>query len=183
MFAIELAVGLIAGSIALQADSLDMLGDAMVYGFSLYVIAKSIRWRAVSAMLKGTVMAAFGITVLAQSIYKIIYGGIPEAGLIGGMGIVALAANLFCLYLLTRHRSDDVNMRSTWLCSRNDIIANVSVLAAAGLVAFTGTMWPDVAVGLLITVLFLRTSFIVIKEALAELRINNERIRPDPLKI
>jgi cation diffusion facilitator family transporter len=169
MFVIELTAGYFAGSVALQADSLDMLGDALVYGFSLYVIAKSLKWRAASAMLKGTVMAVFGIAVLAQTIYKLTYGGIPEAQLIGGFGAVALVANLFCLYLLTRHRTDDVNMRSTWLCSRNDIIANVSVLIAAGLVAATGTMYPDIIVGLIITGLFLKTSFTVITEARAEL--------------
>ena len=169
MFVIELTAGLFAGSVALQADSLDMLGDALVYSFSLYVIAKSIRWRAASAMLKGTVMAVFGVAVLAQTIYKLLYGGVPEAQLIGGFGAAALAANLFCLYLLTRHRSDDVNMRSTWLCSRNDIIANVSVLIAAALVAASGTMWPDIVVGLMITALFLRTSFTVVSEARAEL--------------
>jgi cation diffusion facilitator family transporter len=170
MFVAELAVGLIAGSVALQADSLDMLGDAFVYGFSLYVVAKSMRWRAVSAMFKGIIMAVFGFAVLGQSIYKILYGAVPEAELIGAMGAIALVANLFCLFLLTRHRADDVNMRSTWLCSRNDIIANVSVLLAAGLVAWTGTLWPDIAVGLIITGLFLRTSVIVIREALVELR-------------
>lgn len=169
MFVLELVVGLIAGSVALQADSLDMLGDALVYGFSLYVVARSIRWRAVAALLKGGVMAVFGLAVFGQSIYKMLYGAVPEADLIGIMGGIALAANGFCLYLLTRHRADDVNMRSTWLCSRNDIIANCSVLAAAGLVALTGTLWPDIAVGLIITALFLKTSYTVVCEAIAEL--------------
>ena len=172
MFVAELTVGLIAGSVALQADSLDMLGDAFVYAFSLYVVAKSIRWRAVSAMFKGIIMAAFGLAVLGQSIYKMLFGSVPEAELIGVMGSIALAANLFCLYLLTRHRADDVNMRSTWLCSRNDIIANVSVLAAAGLVAWTGTLWPDIAVGLIIATLFLKTSISVLSEAREELSID-----------
>ena len=169
MFGVELTAGFVAGSVALQADSLDMLGDALVYGFSLYVIARSIRWRAASAMMKGTVMAVFGLAVLAQTIYKLIYGGVPEAHLIGGFGAVALAANLTCLYMLTRHRADDVNMRSTWLCSRNDIIANVGVLIAAALVAASGTMWPDIAVGLIITALFLKTALTVLGEARTEL--------------
>lgn len=169
MFVIELIAGHLAGSVALQADSLDMLGDALVYGFSLYVIARSIKWRAASAILKGTVMAVFGLGVLGQTIYKLFYGGIPEAQLIGGFGTLALLANLFCLFLLTRHRSDDVNMRSTWLCSRNDIISNVSVLVAAALVSASGTMWPDIVVGLLITGLFLRTALSVIAEARGEL--------------
>jgi cation diffusion facilitator family transporter len=169
MFVIELTAGLFAGSVALQADSLDMLGDALVYGFSLYVIAKSIRWRAASAILKGAVMAVFGLGVLGQTTYKLMYGGVPEAQLIGVFGAIALVANLFCLYLLTRHRKDDVNMRSTWLCSRNDIIANVSVLIAAVLVAVSGTLWPDIIVGLIITALFLKTAFTVLSEARSEL--------------
>lgn len=170
MFAIELTAGYFAGSVALQADSLDMLGDSLVYGFSLYVVAKSIRWRAASAMLKGTVMAVFGLAVFVQSIYKLIYGGVPDAQLIGAFGAVALIANVVCLILLTRYRADDVNMRSTWLCSRNDIIANVSVLIAAALVAASGTMWPDIIVGLIITSLFVKTAFTVISEAGTELK-------------
>jgi len=169
MFVVELTTGYFAGSVALQADSLDMLGDALVYGFSLYVIAKSIRWRAASAILKGGVMSAFGLGVLGQTVYKLIYDGVPEAQLIGTVGALALAANLVCLYLLTRHRADDVNMRSTWLCSRNDIIANVGVLIAAALVAVSGTMWPDIIVALIITTLFLKTAFTIVSEARAEL--------------
>jgi Co/Zn/Cd efflux system component len=119
--------------------------------------------------MKGGVMAVFGFAVLAQSIYKIALGGVPEAGVIGGIGLLALAANAGCLALLTRHKSDDVNMRSTWLCSRNDIIANLGVIAAAGLVAATGSLWPDIAVGLIITGLFLRTAWTVVREALGEL--------------
>jgi len=169
MFVVELTTGYFAGSVALQADSLDMLGDALVYGFSLYVIAKSIRWRAASAILKGGVMSAFGLGVLGQTVYKLIYGSVPDDQLIGSIGALALAANLVCLYLLTRHRADDVNMRSTWLCSRNDIIANVGVLIAAALVAVSGTMWPDIIVALIITTLFLKTAFTIVSEARAEL--------------
>ena len=169
MFAVELTAGILAGSVALEADSLDMLGDALVYGFSLFVIAKSIRWRAASALLKGAVMAIFGLMVLGQTIYKLVAGGVPEADLMAGFGAVALTANVICLVLLTRHRSDDVNMRSTWLCSRNDIISNVSVLIAAALVAATGTMWPDIVIGLMITSLFLKTAITVIHEAYSEI--------------
>ena len=169
MFAVELTAGILAGSVALEADSLDMLGDALVYGFSLFVIAKSIRWRAASALLNGAVMAIFGLMVLGQTIYKLVAGGVPEADLMAGFGAVALTANVICLVLLTRHRSDDVNMRSTWLCSRNDIISNVSVLIAAALVAATGTMWPDIVIGLMITSLFLKTAITVIHEAYSEI--------------
>lgn len=176
MFVIELTAGLIAGSVALQADSLDMLGDALVYGFSLYVVAKSIQWRAASAMLKGGVMAVFGFGVLAQTIYKLIYGGVPEAELIGVFGAVALVANLICLGLLSQYKAADVNMRSTWLCSRNDIIANGSVLFAAALVALSGTMWPDIIVGLVITALFLKTAVTVVREARAEFSAANKSL-------
>ena len=169
MFAVELTAGILAGSVALEADSLDMLGDALVYGFSLFVIAKSIRWRAASALLKGAVMAIFGLMVLGQTIYKLVAGGVPEADLMAGFGAVALTANVICLVLLTRHRSDDVNMRSTWLCSRNDIISNVSVLIAAALVAATGMMWPDIVIGLMITSLFLKTAITVLHEAYFEI--------------
>ena len=170
MFGLELVVGLLAGSTALLADSLDMLGDALVYGFSLYVVGRSMRWRAGAALLKGVIMGGFGLMVLAQVGYRIASPEVPDFQLMGITGALALAANVTCLLLLTRHRNDDLNMSSTWICSRNDIIANVSVLVAAVAVFATGSMWPDLAVGLLITVVFMRSSVYVMRQALAELR-------------
>ena len=170
MFCIEFVVGLLAGSISLQADSLDMLSDTFVYGFSLYAIGKNSRWRAGSAMLKGSIMAIFGIGVLFQSIYKFIAGGVPESHFMFFMSALALIANASCLLLLTRHKSDDINMRSTWLCSRNDIIANTSVFIAAALVAITHSKLPDIVVGLLITSIFLKSAISILKDSYEELR-------------
>jgi cation diffusion facilitator family transporter len=170
MFVLELVAGLVAGSVALLADSLDMLGDTLVYGFSLFVIGKAAHWRARSALLKGGIMAAFGLGVLGQGVYKLWLPTPPEAGLMGAAALLALAANAVCLYLLTRYRTDDINMRSTWLCSRNDIVANTGVIVAALATALSSTIWPDLLISLLITAVFLRSAFTVITEAVRELR-------------
>src|SRR4030066_1893328 len=156
MFIVELTAGLIGGSVSLLADSLDMLGDALVYGFSIYVVARGARMKAIAAMFKGGIMAAFGLFVLGQAVYRIVFPQVPVFEAIGAIGLLALAANGTCFFLLWRHRVDDINMSSVWLCSRNDIIANVSVLFAAVGVWFTGAGWPDIIVGLAIAGLFLR---------------------------
>lgn len=170
MFAVELAAGLLAGSISLVADSLDMLGDALVYGFSLYVIARGAKMKAVSALVKGAVMAAFGLFVLGQAAYRMLHPHVPVFEAIGAIGILALAANGLCLALLWRHRTEDINMHSVWLCSRNDIAANLSVLIAAVGVWLTGTGWPDILVGFALSMLFLRSAISVLRDAQAELR-------------
>ncbi|MCB0385070.1 MAG: cation transporter [Bdellovibrionales bacterium] len=169
MFIVEFTYGLISHSSALMADSLDMFGDATVYGFSLYVIYRGPIWRARAGMLKGLIMALFGMFVLAQAIQRIVLGVVPIGETMGLIGILALAANLVCLALLFRHKGDDVNMRSTWLCSRNDIIANVSVILASGFVILTGTIWPDVIVAFGIALLFLHSAVQVIGDARKEL--------------
>src|ERR671918_1767550 len=171
MFGLELIIGLVAGSTALLADSLDMLGDALVYGFSLYVVSRSARWRASVALLKGIIMAGFGLIVLTQAGYRLVSPEVPDFQLMGVTGALALAANITCLLLLTRHRNDDLNMRSTWLCSRNDIIANAGVLAAAVGVLVTASPWPDLAIGLLITAVFMRSAVYVVRQAVTELRL------------
>ena len=165
MFLVESVAGLLASSTALIADSLDMLGDALVYGFSLYVVARNDAWKAGSALVKGGIMAVFGVFVLGQAIYKMLNPQLPHFETIGLIGLLALAANGVCLALLWRHRSDDVNMRSVWLCSRNDIIANCAVLLAAAGVWLSRSQWPDLLVGLGIAVLFLRSSLHVISDA------------------
>ncbi|HKK05008.1 MAG TPA: cation transporter [Gammaproteobacteria bacterium] len=170
MFAVELTAGLLSGSLSLLADSLDMLGDALVYGFSLYVVARGARMKAFAALSKGAVMAAFGLFVLGQAVYKVVYPQVPGFETIGLVGLAALAANGLCLALLWRHRGDDINMRSVWLCSRNDIIANVSVLCAAAGVWLTQSAWPDILVGLAIAGLFLRSALSVLRDARAELQ-------------
>lgn len=170
MFFVEGGAGVWAGSTALMADSLDMLGDTLVYGFSLYVLAKGGRWLSVSAMFKGIIMAGFGFVVLAEAAYKFYYPLTPVAEAIGIVGGLALFANAVCLWLLWRHRSDDINMNSVWLCSRNDIIANCSVLVAGALVWLLASGWPDIVVGLGIAALFLRSAFHVIFRATRELK-------------
>ena len=165
MFLVEFGAGLLAESTALLADSVDMLGDAIVYGFSLYVVGRGSAWQARAGMLKGVVMAAFGFGVLAEATMKIVRGDVPAADVMGGIGLLALAANLACLLLLRRRRADDINMRSAWLCSRNDVMANAGVLLAAAGVFVTSSAWPDIAIGLLIAAMFVTSAFSVIREA------------------
>lgn len=169
MFAVELVMGLLVGSVALLADSLDMLGDTLVYGFSIFAIGRAAHWRARSALLKGGIMAVFGLGVLGQAIYKLYVPETPIAGLMALTAVGALIANGFCLYLLTRHRSDDINMRSTWLCSRNDIVTNTGVILAAGATVLTSSIWPDLLISLIIVAVFLRSAFTVLTEAWREL--------------
>jgi Co/Zn/Cd efflux system component len=179
MFAIEAVAGLLAGSTALLADSLDMLGDALVYGFSLYVVTRNDAWKAGSALLKGGIMGAFGLFVLGYAGYKLLYPQVPHVEAVGLIGLLALAANSVCLILLWRHRAEDVNMRSVWLCSRNDIIANTSVLIAAGGVWLTRSQWPDLLVGLGIAALFLHSSLQVIRAAVRTYRAHRRTPQAD----
>jgi Co/Zn/Cd efflux system component len=165
MFLTESVAGVLAHSTALFADSLDMLGDAIVYGFSLYVIGRGIAWQARAALLKGLVMAAFGIGLLMQVAFKITRGVTPTVEVMGVVGTLAFAANLWCLALLWRRRGDDINMRSAWICSRNDVIGNVAVLVAAGAVAVTGSPWPDIVIGLLVASVFGRSAVQVVRDA------------------
>ena len=167
MFLLEFVAGLMAASTALLADSLDMLGDALVYGFSLYVVSRNDTWKAVSAVIKSGIMALFGLFVLGQAAYKFLTPITPQFETVGLIGLIALTANAVCLSLLWHHRAEDVNMRSVWLCSRNDIIANTSVLLAALGVWLTNSQWPDLLVGLGIAVLFLRSAFHVFQDAAA----------------
>ena len=170
MFVIEASSGVLAHSTSLLADSLDMLGDAVVYGFSLLVLAKSLRWQAVAALIKGAFMLLFGVGVLLEAAHKALNPVVPNAELMGMIGALALFANLVCFILLYRHRADNLNMSSTWLCSRNDLIANVGVLIAAGASYWLTSRWPDIAVGTLIAGLFLHSSVAVLRDALKELR-------------
>jgi cation diffusion facilitator family transporter len=169
MFVVEFGAGILAQSTALLADSLDMLGDAFVYGLSLYALHRSARWRAGAALTKGVIMGAFGIGVVLEAGLKMATGVVPQGSLMGLFGTLALLANVSCFIVLMRHRSDDLNMRSTWLCSRNDVIANGGVLLAAAGVAVTGMAWPDILIGLLIAGLFLSSAWGIIRAALIEL--------------
>lgn len=171
LFGVEAAAGILANSTALLADSLDMLGDSLVYGFSLYVLWRSAAWKAKAALLKGVIMALFGTGVLFEVISKTTTGIVPSAETMGIIGTLVLLGNGICFLLLYRHRSDDLNMRSTWLCSRNDIIANLSVLVAAIGVKMLDASWPDIVVGVGIAALFLKSAFTVLRESFLELRI------------
>lgn len=179
MFFVEMYFGILAESVAVIGDSLDMLGDSITYASSIAVVGMVIGKKARVAELKGWIMLIMGISILVQAGYRILHPGIPDHGIMTAVGIVALVANLTCLYLLTRHRDDDINMKSVWLCSRNDIIANCSVLAAAGLVLWSGTFWPDLIVGLGLTVLFTRSAFLVITESRKIAANGTEDIQPE----
>jgi cation diffusion facilitator family transporter len=178
MFFVEFISGWLAQSTALLGDSLDMLGDASVYAVTLYALHSSERTRAGVALLKGAVMGLLGLVVIADAIRKSVLGIMPEATWMGAVGFLALAANSVCFSMLHRHRGDDLNMRSTWLFSRNDLIANTSVLGAAGLVVLTGTLWPDVLVGVGIALLFLLSAQQVLTEAWHDWRHHDHQLGP-----
>ena len=150
-----------------------MLADALVYGFSIYVVTRGARMKANAALFKGGIMAAFGFFALGQAVYKIVFPQIPVFEAIGAIGLLALATNSICLALLWRHRADDINMSSVWLCSRNDIIANVSVLFAAVGVWLTRSGWPDILVGLALAALFLRSALFILRRGIKELGADN----------
>jgi cation diffusion facilitator family transporter len=170
MFVVEFGAGVIAGSTALMADASDMLGDALVYGVSIYAISRSDRWKAGAAALKGVVILLLALGIVINIIVKIGSGVPPSSTLMLAFGGVALIANLVCLALLWRFRSQDVNMASTFECSRNDVISNVGVLAAAAAVAALASPWPDILIGAVMAVVIFRSSVRVLSEAIPQLR-------------
>lgn len=170
MFLVEFTAGVIANSTALMADSVDMLGDAMVYALSLYVIDRGTRWRAGAALLKGLIILGFGVWILFEAAMKLGAGTLPTLGLMALFGALALVANVTCLLLLWPLRSQDINMRSTFECSRNDVIANLGVLVAAGGVWVTGRGWPDLVVGLIVATVFVKSAVSVLREAWPQVR-------------
>lgn len=170
MFILELGAGVIAGSAALMADAADMFGDAVVYGVSLYALQRSDRWKAGAALLKGLIILALGVGVVLTVIAKIRSGVPPSSTLMLIFGGLALIANLICLRLLWRFRSQDVNMASTFECSRNDVISNTGVLVAAALVSLFTSPWPDIAIGSLMAAIFIRSGIRVTRDALASLQ-------------
>jgi cation diffusion facilitator family transporter len=170
MFVLEFGAGIIAGSTALMADATDMLGDALVYGVSIYALARSDRWKAGAAMSKGVFILALGVGIVLNVIAKVQSGIPPSSTLMLLFGGLALLANLTCLRLLWRFRSHDVNMASTFECSRNDVVSNVGVLVAAGAVALLASPWPDIIIGSAMALLFLRSSLRVIVDAAPQLR-------------
>ena len=170
MFLIEIGAGLVAGSVSLQADALDFLGDAGNYGVSLFVVGMALRVRARAALLKGATMGLFGLWVIGATVWHAVSGTLPNAVTMGAVGVAALAANAAVFALLLAYRSGDSNMRSVWLCSRNDVIGNLAVLMAALGVFGTGTGWPDVIVAAVMAALALHGAGSVMVHALSELR-------------
>jgi Co/Zn/Cd efflux system component len=170
MFAVEIGAGLAAGSASLQADALDFLGDASNYAISLSVVGMALRYRAMAALAKGSTMVVFGLWVFGITGWHAWHGTLPQAVTMGAVGFTALAANLASFGLLWRHRVGDANMRSAWICTRNDVLGNLAVLLAALGVFGTGTGWPDVSVAMIMATLALQGALIVIRQARVELR-------------
>jgi Co/Zn/Cd efflux system component len=170
MFSVEIGAGLAAGSAALQADAVDFLGDAANYAISLFVVGMALRHRATAALAKGATMALFGIWVLGVTAWHAFNGTLPQAFTMGGIGLAALVANAISFWLLWRHRAGDANMRSAWICTRNDVVGNLAVLLAAAGVFGTETGWPDVIVAAVMAMLALQGAATVIRQARFELR-------------
>lgn len=165
MFVAEFCIGLMAGSQALIADSLDMLGDVLAYWSTLYVLNMSMQAKIRSSQFKAWLMMLFAFVVLVRVCFKILYPENPDAQIMGAMGGLALLANSYCLFLLSKHKEDDINFRSVWICSRNDLMANTAVILGAVLVYFFKSHWPDIVIGLGITLLFIHSSWGIFKDS------------------
>jgi len=170
MFAVEIAAGVAAHSAALKADALDFLGDAANYAISLGVAGLALRWRARAALAKGVSLLLLGAWVLVSTVWMALHGTLPAAETMGIIGVLALVANLACAVMLWRHREGDANRRSVWICSRNDAIGNIAVVAAAAGVFGTGTAWPDILVAVVLAALGISGGWQIVSQALAELR-------------
>jgi Co/Zn/Cd efflux system component len=170
MFVVEVGAGLAAGSASLQADALDFLGDAANYGISLFVVGTALHYRAGAAFAKGTSMGLFGLWVIGTVVWHALHGTLPSAFTMGAVGFAALAANVASFGLLWAYRHGDANMRSAWICTRNDVLGNLAVLLAALGVFGTGTGWPDIIVAAIMAALALQGATMVVRQSLAELR-------------
>ena len=165
MFFAEFGAGLVSHSSALIADSLDMLADAFVYAIGLYALGRAQYWRNRAALTNGILQLTLGLGVFIEVIFKITTHALPLSETMGIFGLAALIANTISFVLLTRFRDGDINLRATWICSRNDMLANIGVLIAAGLVSYTQTAWPDIIVGLIIATIIMNSAIRIIKEA------------------
>jgi len=174
MFGVEMIAGQAAGSKALQADALDFFGDAVTYGISLAVIGASLRTRALAALAKGGSLLLMGIWVAATTLYQVFVLGVPQAAVMGSVGFLALAVNLASVLLLVRYKDGDANVRSVWLCSRNDAIGNVAVMLAALGVWGTASAWPDLIVAGLMASLFVSSAVQILTQAIREYRHKTE---------
>jgi Co/Zn/Cd efflux system component len=169
MFVVEAVGGYLASSSSLLADSLDNFGDALTYALSLYVVASTARAKANVALMKGALILAAAIAVIGQIVYRVLVPGTPIFEAMGGIALLALAANGTCLLLLWKHRDEDINMASVWECSRNDIASNLAVLLAAGAVWLLGSGWPDLVVAIALAMLLVVSAGRVIRRALKEI--------------
>jgi Co/Zn/Cd efflux system component len=169
MFAVEIVAGVVAGSVSLHADALDFLADSFNYAISLSVIGLALTWRARAAMFKGLTMGALGLWVIGEVVWQIVSGRVPEPFVMGAVGTAALLANAGVAVLLYRFRSAESNLRSAWICSRNDVLGNLAVLLAAAGVLGTGTLWPDVIVASIMASLAIQGSWVVVRQSLGEL--------------
>jgi len=176
MFVLEIAAGVAAGSASLQADALDFLGDAANYAISLAVAGMALAWRARAALLKGASLAVLGVWVVATTVWHAVAGTLPSAGTMGVVGVLALAANAGVALMLYRWRGGDANMRSVWICSRNDAVGNAAVVLAAAGVFGTGTGWPDVIVAAIMAGLGISGGWQIVRQSLAELRAGRGRL-------
>ena len=165
MFVAELIVGWWAQSTALIADALDMLADAMVYGVGLYAVGKSLLLKAHAARISGSLQVLLGLLVLVDIVRRLIVGSEPVSTLMMSMGFIALIANVTCLMLIAKHREGDVHMRASWIFSKNDVIANLGVILAGGLVAWTGSRLPDLVIGLLVALIVIRGGILILQDA------------------
>jgi Co/Zn/Cd efflux system component len=170
MFMVEIGAGVAAGSVSLQADALDFLGDAANYAVSLLVVGMALRYRATAALAKGATMVAFGLWVVGAVVWHAVQGTLPSAVAMGAVGFAALAANAASFGLLWAYRGGDANMRSAWICTRNDVLGNLAVLLAAAGVFGTGTAWPDIIIAVLMAGFALQGAATVIRQALGEMR-------------
>lgn len=171
MFAVEIGAGFRSGSVSLLADAIDFFGDAANYGVTLAVLSMGVVWRGRAARLKGASMLAFGLFVMGRALWMLIQGGIPEAFTMGSIGLLALLANGVVAALLYAYREGDANMRSVWLCTRNDALGNVAVMLAALGVFGTGSAWPDLAVATVMAGLALTSGWAVLRQAGFELKV------------
>ena len=169
MFAVEIGAGVASGSASLQADALDFLGDAGNYAISLFVVGMALRYRALAALVKGATMGLFAAWVIGIAVWNTVYGTLPGAFTIGAVGFAALLSNAASFGLLWAYRSGDANMRSAWICTRNDVLGNLAVLVAAAGVFGTGSGWPDAAVAGIMAALAIQGAVVVTSQSLAEL--------------
>lgn len=170
MFIIEFSAGFMANSKALQADALDFLGDTLTYTITFLVIGHSVKWRSGAALIKGISLLFMGLWVAGSTFYNVFFAQIPNETIMGSIAISAFIANVVCALLLMRYRDGDANVRSVWLCSRNDAINNLLVLIAAGVVYITQSHWPDLIVAFLMSIIFLHSAALIIKQAWKEWR-------------